>query len=88
MNLTHLITLLFVQVIHSIYDSTIILRVVYEDVLHLFVQLSGCTFTHFYRDENYAAHILARWALNCKHCDVIFTSTPPFLEDIITRDCN
>ncbi|KAL6224283.1 hypothetical protein ACLB2K_003138 [Fragaria x ananassa] len=80
-------SLLLVQAIHSIHDFAVLLRGFYEDVLHLFAQLSGCTFTHLYRDENYAAHTLARWALNCKPCDVFFTSSPHFLEDIITRDC-
>ncbi|KAL6140822.1 hypothetical protein ACLB2K_059115 [Fragaria x ananassa] len=81
-------SLLLVQAIHSIHDSAVLLRGIYEDVLHLFAQLSGCTFTHLYKDGNYAAHTLARWALNCKPCDVFFTSSPHFLEDIITRDCN
>ncbi|KAL6137689.1 hypothetical protein ACLB2K_062978 [Fragaria x ananassa] len=80
-------TLLLVQVIHSIHDFVVLLRVIYEDVMHLFAQLSGFNFTHHYRDENYVADSLARWALNCKPCDVFFTSTPPFLEDIITKDC-
>ncbi|KAL6144530.1 hypothetical protein ACLB2K_055222 [Fragaria x ananassa] len=80
-------SLVLVQAIHSIHDYAVLLRVVYEDVLHLFSQLPGCTFTHLYRDGNHAAYSLARWTLKCRPYNIFFASTP-FLKDVITIDCN